>query len=191
MSLHSQVNLYLGQLSKSKKKEINISEKNYYCPTNKVTINIYAIISRSGLKIFKIPESTTGLKLKILFKEFDLINILYNKLSSEDDNSTFYFLQDNWAGHNQIKPIIESKFTLIDHPAYSPDLNPIEKIFSIIKHSLSSKLENRLVVTEDQLWELVSETAKNISLQTIHSLIKSMPKRLAKVIEQSGNVIKY
>lgn len=83
-------------------------------------------------------------------------------------------------GHNQQKSLIEEKFILIEHPAYSPYLNPIENIFSIIKSNLSKKLKDRSILAKEDLWNLIKECADNISIQKIISVIRSMPDRLKK-----------
>lgn len=80
---------------------------------------------------------------------------------------------------------------MINHLAYSPDLNPIENIFSLIKFNLSKKLTDRSVLTEDALWKLIEESADGISLETINKLIRSIPGRLKQVIKKQGDMIDY
>ena len=75
-----------------------------------------------------------------------------------------------------------------DWPAQSPDLNPIENIWRMIKYSLAKRPVARLVVELDrqiqQEWDAVTQ-------ETIQKLIESMPRRVAVVISARGGHTHY
>ncbi|CAG9565363.1 unnamed protein product [Danaus chrysippus] len=100
------------------------------------------------------------------------------------------FQQDNATCHKSahtMKWFAENHIDLLDWPPQSPDLNPIEHIWSILKknirrHSISNK--QALLAALQQEW-------KNISREECFRLVESMPKRVAAVIKSKGGPTKY
>ena len=71
-------------------------------------------------------------------------------------------------------------------PANSPDLNPIENIWSILKNDLDSIGESKdLKMLENQL----KTTLSNISPDLLGNLIDGMPNRIKTCIELKGGYI--
>jgi len=76
---------------------------------------------------------------------------------------------------------------LCDWPSQSPDLNPIENLWAILKRNISRCNP----VNKEDLWNLIVEEWNKIPYDTIHSLYCSMPQRLASVIKSKGGPCKY
>lgn len=72
-------------------------------------------------------------------------------------------------------------------PANSPDLNPIENMWGILKE----KIRHRNPKNKQELWQFAIEEWENISFQTINNIINSMPNRIQLVIRARGNSIRY
>lgn len=72
-------------------------------------------------------------------------------------------------------------------PSGSPDLNPIENLWSIMKN----KVYELNPQTEEQLIEIIFDVWENLDISLIHKLIDSMPSRLQKVIDNNGFPTKY
>ncbi|KAI3355034.1 hypothetical protein L3Q82_017853, partial [Scortum barcoo] len=71
---------------------------------------------------------------------------------------------------------------VLDWPSMSPDLNPIEQLWGILKR----KLEERKVSNIHQLRDVVMEEWKRIPVATCEALVNSMLKRVKAVLENNG-----
>jgi len=67
---------------------------------------------------------------------------------------------------------------LIDFPPHSPDLNPIENLWSILK----SRIESRLARTIDEVEQILKEEWEAIDTSLLQTLAASMPQRCQSVI---------
>ncbi len=77
--------------------------------------------------------------------------------------------------------------TVLDWPANSPDLNPIENLWGIVKRKMRDTRPNNA----DELKATVKETWASIPPQQCHKLITSMPCRIEAVIKVKGAPTKY
>ena len=76
---------------------------------------------------------------------------------------------------------------IMSWPPNSPDLNPIENCWKLLKDNVKATLEmdyNKFVNEIKKQWE-------SIKYETIYNLIESMPIRIAKVIQNNGDYIIY
>lgn len=99
--------------------------------------------------------------------------------------------QDNARPHvaKKVKNWMSSKEINVccDWPPYSPDLNPIENLWSL----LDSNVNKRRPKNNEQLIKNLSKTIKNVDIEIIENLILSMPKRIEEVIKLKGGFTKY
>ncbi len=75
----------------------------------------------------------------------------------------------------------------MDWPSMSPDLNPIEHLWGILKQ----KVEEHKVSNIHQLRDVVMEEWKRNPVATCEALVNSVPKRVKAVLENNGGHTKY
>ena len=108
-----------------------------------------------------------------------IINYYHNEL---------FYQQDNAPCHTSKKTMgwLQSKnIRFLGWPPGSPDLNPIENLWAIIKHKV--ELENPKNVSE--LKEKISKIWNEIPYEILGPLIRSVLERLQKCIEVNGETI--
>ncbi len=76
---------------------------------------------------------------------------------------------------------------VLDLPACSPDLSPIENVWRILKR----KMRQRRPRTVAHLKTCLQEEWDKITPETLHHLGSSVPKRLLSVVKRNGNITKW
>ncbi len=77
--------------------------------------------------------------------------------------------------------------TVLDWPANSPDLNPIENLLSIVKRKMRDTRPNNA----DDLNAAIKATWSSITPEQCYRLIVSMPRHIDAVIHAKGGQTKY
>ncbi|CAK9809256.1 Transposable element Tcb1 transposase [Anthophora quadrimaculata] len=72
-------------------------------------------------------------------------------------------------------------------PAKSPDLNPIEHLWNYVKNEIEVKKPSNL----NDLYNVIEETWKKIPIDRCIHLINSMPRRCSEVIKNKGGATRY
>lgn len=102
------------------------------------------------------------------------------------------FQQDNAPAHNahlSMNWLHDHGFEVLEWPSRSPDLNPIENLWSHVKRKLGEYEHPAKGMLE--LWERVQVEWEKIEPRVCENLIKSMPNRMKEVIAKKGAVINY
>ena len=95
-------------------------------------------------------------------------------------------LQDNSKVHTSkdAKQFYED-FTTLDHPPYSPDLNPIEHVWAWMKrklHQLTFKNCDEMVLAITQVWE-------ELPLSHLQHYIDNFKRRIKIVYDNQGKFV--
>ena len=82
---------------------------------------------------------------------------------------------------------------LLRIPPRSPDINPIENVFHLVKNLLESEAiqENITCETFEQFKTRVLRTIENVDPTIIDKAIESMPQRIRLIIKGKGYRTKY
>ncbi len=150
------------------------------------SLMIWAAMSSAGVGPLCFLKSTVNTAIyQEILKHFMLPSA--DKLYGDAD---FIFQQDLAPAHTAKGTkswFNDHGVTVLDWPANSPDLNPIENLWSIVKRKMRDTRPNNA----DDLKATVKETWASIPPQQCHKLITSMPRRIEAVIKAKGAPTKY
>lgn len=102
------------------------------------------------------------------------------------------FQQDNAPIHKAMVTkqfLLHEKIKVMDWPAYSPDLNPIENLWGLLSRAVYRN--GRQFSTRSDLIQAIFEEWGKIQINYLHKLVESMPNRCFQVIERKGDKSSY
>ena len=102
----------------------------------------------------------------------------------------FVFQHDNDPKHTSgvvQRYLANKKVNLMKWPAQSPGLKPIENLLA----ELNRITKERKPKNEDELFEVLKRGWESLSIEYLHSLIESMPRRWKTVVKAKGMPTKY
>ncbi len=142
------------------------------------SVMIWAAMSSAGVGPLCFLKSTVNTAIyQEILEHFMLPSA--DKLYGDAD---FIFQQDLAPAHSAkgtTSWFNDHGVTVLDWPANSPDLNPIEHLWGIVKR----KMRNTRPNNADDLKATVKETWASIPPQQCHKLITSTPRRIEAVIK--------
>jgi len=128
-------------------------------------------------------------------KSKDYIKVLEDRLLpflEENGERDFVYMQDNAPIHRSQETqrfFNGQSVNVLDWPACSPDLNPIENIWGILARRVYEK--NKKFDTVDNLKNEILKQWSLLDHNYLWNLINSMPKRLFKVAKAQVGSINY
>ena len=130
------------------------------------------------------PKSVTATQYKEVIKESKMIETL----NSQRGEGNWVFQQDGATPHTakSTRNFLHKRMAYIEQwPANSPDLNPIEHLWAILKYRI---LEEEPETFKDML-RIMKEEWDSLSMELINKLVLSFRKRLLLVSEHKGHAI--
>ncbi|GFY02913.1 transposable element Tcb1 transposase [Trichonephila clavipes] len=118
--------------------------------------------------------------------------VVLPSLPSGLETQPYLFQHDNARPH--VARIVQRFFVnhqieLLPWPARSPDLSPIENMWSMVAQRLTQITPP--AATPDQFWQRVEAAWSAVPQEYIQSLFESMPRRVAAVISNNGGYTGY
>ncbi len=145
------------------------------------SVMIWAAMSSAGVGPLCFLKSTVNAAIyQEILEHFMLPSA--DKLYGDAD---FIFQQDTAKGTKSW--FNDHGVTVLDWPANSPDLNPIENLWGIVKRKMRDTRPNNA----DELKAAIKATWASIPPQQCHKLITSMPRRIEAVIKAKEAPTKY
>ncbi len=117
-------------------------------------------------------------------------HMLPSAASLYGEGQAYLFQQDNAPCHkarNVMSFFERSNIEVLQWPAQSPDLNPIERLWEV----LFRKVERSRPGSLEALWQLLHAAWQAIPMDTVQNLVHSMPRRCSAVIASKGHCAKY
>ncbi len=147
---------------------------------------IWAAMSSAGVGTLCFLKSTVNAAIyQDILEHFMLPSA--DKLYGDAD---FIFQQDVAPAHTATGTkswFNDHGVTVLDWPANSPDLNPIENIWCIVKRKMRDTRPNKA----NDLKATIKATWASITPEQCHRLIASMPRLIDAVIHAKGGPTKY
>jgi len=114
--------------------------------------------------VYGAVEPATGESYYWIFQTLDkeCFERYLAKLSEEYGDSFLVLLLDNGGFHVAEDLEIPENIFLLFQPAYSPELNPIERVWQYFKDQLGWKLFRQIEELEEKVCELMTKTTREV-----------------------------
>lgn len=163
-------------------------DSRYQIPTVKHgggSVMVWGAMSSQGVgPLHKIE----GIMDKVMYRDIMAEKML--PYSRRKMPKNWIFQQDNDPKHKSklVQGFLKGrKVKLLDHPAQSPDLNPIENLWDTLGRHVGTKKHSN----KDDLWRTLQEEWEKIPKDYVKRLVDSMPRRCAAVIAAKSMATKY
>lgn len=152
-------------------------------------VNVWGVISYDGVgRLHRVVDNLNSQQLEGILED----SLLRSFDDQQVDPTTPYFAMDNDPKHTSHR--IQEWFKtngvkLLDWPAYSPDMNIIEHVWSYLEKRV--RHHKPLPTNSNQLWEALRSEWYAIPVGYIRKLYDSMPSRVTALRRAHGYATKY
>ena len=119
--------------------------------------------------LYSAVNSKTGDSFSLMLPKVNTLcmNIFMKEFGKYINNKDITFIMDGATWHKSRSLHIPSNIKSIIQPPYSPEVNPVERLWQYIKHNI---LRNRIYETLEELENIVCEFLQKLSPETIKSV---------------------
>jgi hypothetical protein len=156
-----------------------IEQEHYIMDAHPLQVMVWGAIGPGGWRspLIKCPESVTrDSYLQFIYQE-GVITMMKTAFPGG-----FIFQQDNAPAHTAARSALESVLLILNWPAKSPDLSPIEQIWAYLK----KQLKGRYFRSEDDLFAALQEEWRRIPDELIDNYWTSFRFRCQVCLELNG-----
>lgn len=151
-------------------------------------VNVCGAIGLFGQVMIHVYEENTDSTTFInILRDFLIPNAdqLYHNLGYE-----WVLVMDNARYHtsNDVQKFLrQNHIETLPFPPYSPDINPIENLWALLKHNVAKREPRDL----DELENFIYEEWNHIPVDTIASYVSSINRRMESTVNVEGEAIPY
>ena len=149
------------------------------------SVMVWGIISAAGTgPLVRLHGKINGEVYKQIIRQHAIPFLRSSELQSP------IFMQDNAPCHTckKVKSFFaEEELNVMDWPAQSPDLNPIENVWKFI----GERAQRKNPKNQDELWKFLEFEWNNVTPSFCMKLVNSCSKRCQDVIDNKGLFTKY
>lgn len=150
------------------------------------SIMVWGCFNHKGVGNLHVIE---GIMTKEVYLDLLQTNLIASKKKLRLKND-FIFQQDGDPKHTAKivdQWFVKQRIKKLDWPAQSPDMNPIEHLWTVIKR----KVQERSPKNKKELEQVLREEWELLDKKTLENLVESMPRRVAEVIKAKGGHTRY
>ncbi len=145
-------------------------------------------VKHGGGSIMVWGYMTTASTEELRIIEGNMDSNMWNSEAEDDVLPSDTVFQHNHPKHTaKMTTALLLKGKVMEWPSMSPDLNPIEHMWGILKR----KVEKHHMSNIQQLCDVIMEEWKRMPETTCAALVNSMPKRIKAVLDNNGAPTKY
>ena len=147
-----------------------------------IKINLWGAIIKNNKLVFKIFNKKMN--------SDTYIEILKEKIIPTIKNKKYIYQQDNALYHASFKMLSffsKNKIEVMYWPPCSPDINPVENIWNLVKNKVRQKHYNN----KEEMINEVTEILLNFPIEQINKLIDSMDNRIEALYNNNFGTIDY
>jgi transposase len=135
-----------------RRRGVYLPEGVYIKQAHEVSVMVWGGISKDFRTwILQCPDSVNAISYAQMLADGRVFYMCITKFGPDG----FIWQQDNAPAHGPLREVISERFKVLDWPAHSPDLSPIEMVWSWIKRELAGKEfanPNQLFAAIQQVW---------------------------------------